>query len=133
MILVHIASSPPAAFTKFHTKPLVYISAAIKTRPRGDVPMRVPKVQGKDLTFCHSLTKPSCFFHCDWYVCKHTRRHTHTSPLTKNIYIYLWPFQDISTNRSLFSSWPVEGFCHTEIISRAKLGNLRQLGNVTAG
>lgn len=34
---------------------------------------------------------------------------------------------------SCFPNWPVKSFCHAEIISRAKSGNLRQLGNLTAG
>lgn len=50
-ILVFTASSPPAACTEFHTKPLVYISAAIKPRPRREVPQRVAEVQGYELIF----------------------------------------------------------------------------------
>lgn len=50
-ILVFTASSPPAACTEFHTKPLVYISTAIKPRPRREVPKRVTEVQGYELIF----------------------------------------------------------------------------------
>lgn len=34
---------------------------------------------------------------------------------------------------SCFPNWPMKRFCHAEIIPRAKSGNLRQPGNLTAG
>lgn len=48
-------------------------------------------------------------------------------------FIFSCHFGLSSQIKSCFPNWPVKSFCHVEIISRAKLGNLRQPGSLTAG
>lgn len=134
-ILVFTASSPPAACTEFHTKPLVYISAAIKPRPRREVPQRVAEVQGWELifNFCDvARTHPFALGK------KNPQPDLLTPHLSSCVFLGVYfafggHFGTFFTSWILFPNWPVKSFSHAEIISRAKLGNLRQLGNLTAG
>lgn len=54
-------------------------------------------------------------------------------PTFSVLFIFICHFGLSSQIESCFPNWPVKSFCHVEIISRAKSGNLRQPGNLTAG
>lgn len=132
-ILVFTASSPPAACTEFHTKPLVYISTAIKPRPRREVPKRVTEVQGYELIFNFCSPSPIHPFALG----KNLQADLLTPQFSLCVFFVIFSFSGHSgtffTSWIPFPNWPVKSFSHAEIISRAKLGNLRQLGNLTAG
>lgn len=54
-------------------------------------------------------------------------------PTFSVLFIFICHFGLSSQIESCFPNWPVKSFCHVEIISRAKSGNLRQPGSRTAG
>lgn len=109
-ILVFTASSPPAACTEFHTKPLVYISTAIKPRPRREVPKRVTEVQGYELIFNFCSPSPIHPFALG----KNLQADLLTSQFSLCVFFVIFSFSGHSgtffTSWIPFPNWPVKSF-----------------------